>query len=91
MKLSVVIPAHNEVDSITETIQRTVQELRQAGIDHEILVIDDASSDGTAAAVNAISASTSRTFAARARTFRPASGTPCAPASTCTPAMPWRS
>jgi dolichol-phosphate mannosyltransferase len=55
MKLSVVIPAHNEVDSITETIQRTVQELRQAGIDYEILVIDDASSDGTMAAVNAIS------------------------------------
>jgi dolichol-phosphate mannosyltransferase len=47
MKLSVVIPAHNEVDSVGETIERTVSELVSAGIDHEILVIDDASSDGT--------------------------------------------
>ena len=48
MKLSVVIPAHNEADSIGETVTRTVAELERAGIDHEILVIDDASSDGTA-------------------------------------------
>jgi dolichol-phosphate mannosyltransferase len=54
MKLSVVIPAHNEVDSIAETVRRTAAELRQAGIDHEILVIDDASSDGTADAVRRI-------------------------------------
>ena len=54
MKLSVVIPAHDEVDSIVETVQRTARELRQAGIEHEILVIDDASTDGTAAAVKAI-------------------------------------
>lgn len=55
MKLSVVIPAHNEVDSIGETVQRTVDELEQAGIDHEILVIDDASGDGTSELVDGIS------------------------------------
>jgi dolichol-phosphate mannosyltransferase len=54
MKLSVVIPAHDEVDSIGETVQRTGQELRQAGIEHEILVIDDASTDGTSAVVKEI-------------------------------------
>ena len=56
MKLSVVIPAHNEADSIGETVTRTVTELERAGIDHEILVIDDASGDGTADVVTAIAA-----------------------------------
>jgi dolichol-phosphate mannosyltransferase len=56
MKLSVVIPAHNEADSIGETVTRTVAELQRAGIDHEILVIDDASGDGTADVVAAIAA-----------------------------------
>ncbi len=48
MKLSVVIPAHNEVASIGATVENTAAELDRAGIDYEILVIDDASGDGTA-------------------------------------------
>jgi dolichol-phosphate mannosyltransferase len=56
MKLSVVIPAHNEADSVGETVTRTVAELERAGIEHEILVIDDASGDGTADIVRAIAA-----------------------------------
>jgi dolichol-phosphate mannosyltransferase len=54
MKLSVVIPAHNEIGSIAETVERTANQLEQAMIEHEILVIDDASSDGTGDAVRAI-------------------------------------
>lgn len=54
MKLSVVIPAHNEVDSIAETVQTCTARLDQDAIDHEILVIDDASGDGTADAVQLI-------------------------------------
>jgi dolichol-phosphate mannosyltransferase len=54
MKLSVVIPAHNEADSIGETVMRTLAELERAGIEHEILVIDDASGDGTGDIVGAI-------------------------------------
>jgi dolichol-phosphate mannosyltransferase len=54
MKLSVVIPAHNEVESIGETVESTVAELERAGIDYEIVVVDDASGDGTAAVVQAI-------------------------------------
>jgi dolichol-phosphate mannosyltransferase len=53
VKLSVVIPAHNEVGSIGETLQATVEELERAGIEYEILVIDDASGDGTAEVVRA--------------------------------------
>ena len=54
MKLSVVIPAHNEVDSIADTVDRTAGELERADIEHEILVIDDASGDGTREIVQAI-------------------------------------
>jgi dolichol-phosphate mannosyltransferase len=54
MKLSVVIPAHNEVDSIGAAVQSAVAELERVGIDYEILVIDDASGDGTADVVHVI-------------------------------------
>jgi dolichol-phosphate mannosyltransferase len=54
MKLSVVIPAHNEAGSIAETLRVTINALDGAGIDHEILVIDDASVDGTPAVVEAL-------------------------------------
>jgi dolichol-phosphate mannosyltransferase len=54
LKLSVVIPAHNEVDSIGQTVLTTIQELDLAGIDYEIIVVDDASGDGTDAIVSDI-------------------------------------
>jgi dolichol-phosphate mannosyltransferase len=54
MKLSVVIPAHNERDSIGATVRELRSELRAQGVPYEILVVDDASSDGTGDAVLAI-------------------------------------
>jgi dolichol-phosphate mannosyltransferase len=45
--LSVIIPAHNEEGHIAETVQNLATALRKAGIAHEILVINDNSSDGT--------------------------------------------
>jgi dolichol-phosphate mannosyltransferase len=54
LKLSVVIPAHNEVESIGETVDATAAELEEAGIDYELIVIDDASGDGTGEVVGAI-------------------------------------
>jgi dolichol-phosphate mannosyltransferase len=56
MKLSVVIPAHNEADSIGETIACTVKELERAQIDHEIIVVDDSSGDGTSEVVAGLAA-----------------------------------
>lgn len=47
MKLSVVIPAHNEEESIAATLVAVDDALTTAGIDHEILVVDDASGDDT--------------------------------------------
>ena len=54
LKLSVVIPAHNEVESIGSTVDATAAELEQAQIEYEIVVIDDASGDGTGDVVRAI-------------------------------------
>lgn len=47
MKLSVVIPAHNEEDCIEKTILGINEELKKANIPHEILVVNDNSSDNT--------------------------------------------
>jgi dolichol-phosphate mannosyltransferase len=47
MKLSVVIPAYNEAESIPETLLTLYQELSIQKIDHEILVVNDNSKDST--------------------------------------------
>lgn len=60
VKLSVVIPAHNEVESIGETVRAVTAELDRETIDYEILVIDDSSRDGTADAVAPIAAENPR-------------------------------
>lgn len=51
VKLSVVIPAHNEEGSIASTVGAIVQALTREEIDYEVLVVDDASTDQTAAEV----------------------------------------
>jgi dolichol-phosphate mannosyltransferase len=56
MKLSVVIPAHNEEGSIGETVEALVATLGEESIDHEIVVVNDHSSDRTGEVVGAISA-----------------------------------
>jgi dolichol-phosphate mannosyltransferase len=54
MKLSVVIPAHNEAQSVGETVEGVSQALSSELIDHEVIVIDDNSGDGTSDVVQAI-------------------------------------
>jgi dolichol-phosphate mannosyltransferase len=54
VKLSVVIPAHDESDSIASTVTAVAEALTRAGIDHEIVVVDDHSADGTAEIVERI-------------------------------------
>lgn len=51
LTLSVVIPAHNEEGSIRDAVTGLYQTLERAGIPHEILVINDHSTDGTGAVV----------------------------------------
>lgn len=53
MKLSVVIPAHNEEGSIGSTLDAVRNRLTQEGIDYEIVVVNDGSSDGTVEEIEA--------------------------------------
>ena len=45
--LSVVIPAHNEEDCICSTVEHLDLELRLRNVPHEIVVVDDGSTDST--------------------------------------------
>ena len=67
LKCSVIIPAHNEVDSIAETVESTVTELERAEIDYEIIVIDDPGGDRTGEVVRAISMRCPRVQCVRSR------------------------
>jgi dolichol-phosphate mannosyltransferase len=60
MKLSVVIPARNEAETIEATLQEIAENLDRRGIDYEVIVVDDASSDGTAAVVERLAEHNSR-------------------------------
>jgi dolichol-phosphate mannosyltransferase len=56
MKLSVLIPARDEAESIGTTVERLVMVLEGEESGYEILVVDDASSDDTTEVVAAIAA-----------------------------------
>jgi len=53
MKLSVVIPAHDEVSSIGPCLDQLTRTLREERLPYEIVVVDDGSRDGTGEAVRA--------------------------------------
>ncbi|KAB7727101.1 glycosyltransferase [Rudanella paleaurantiibacter] len=56
MKLSVVIPAYNEEESIPHTLRTLYQTLAKHGIPHEICVTNDNSKDNTAGVLEALKA-----------------------------------
>jgi dolichyl-phosphate beta-glucosyltransferase len=53
-ELSAVVPAYNEAAGIAETLRALGAELDRLGLTHELIVVDNASTDGTAAAVEAL-------------------------------------
>jgi dolichol-phosphate mannosyltransferase len=61
VKLSVVVPAHNEAESIASTLAALTGTLDREEIDHEVIVVDDASNDGTGPIVEEFAASNPRT------------------------------
>ena len=60
MKLSVVMPARDEEGSVEHTVAGTVAVLEREGIDYEIVVVDDRSTDRTPAIVERIAAQNPR-------------------------------
>ena len=54
--LSVVIPAHNEAESIVETVTTLVTALQAADIKHEILIVNDNSTDDSRAVLDGLAA-----------------------------------
>ncbi len=55
MKLSVLIPARNEEEGIERTVLRIAERLLAAQVPHEIIVINDGSTDGTEAKLKELS------------------------------------
>ena len=47
MKVSIVIPVYNELNSLDQVLERVIQAPIPAGCDSEILIVDDGSTDGT--------------------------------------------
>jgi dolichol-phosphate mannosyltransferase len=70
MKLSVVIPAHNEAGSIARTVGGIARTLERESIDYEVLVVDDASTDGTSAVVEELAADNGRVHCYRSHYSR---------------------
>src|SRR6266498_1934075 len=51
--VSVVVPAHNEEATVARFVERTAKAFAQIGRPWELVYVDDGSTDGTAAAVEA--------------------------------------
>jgi dolichol-phosphate mannosyltransferase len=56
MKLSIVIPAYNEEESIVETIDQIEEAFSKVNIDHEIFIVNDNSKDNTLAVLEQLAA-----------------------------------
>ena len=56
IKLSIVIPCYNEVNTIKEIIEKVIYNLKQYSFnDYEIIIVDDCSNDGTTKIIEQIS------------------------------------
>ncbi len=51
LKLSIVIPAHNEEKNLPDTVSELQETLRTEKLPYEIIIVNDCSSDGTAAVI----------------------------------------
>ncbi len=68
-ELSIVVPAHNEEPSLAQLTGRVRDTLDREGITFEIVIVDDGSSDGTAATLHRLRSEDPR-FRSRVLSFR---------------------
>lgn len=57
MDLSVVVPLYNEEQNVPLLVEQVLRSIRPLGLEHELVVVDDGSSDGTAEVLRGLSAS----------------------------------
>jgi len=70
IELSVVIPAYNEEGSVAHLVERVCGVLARMAVDHELVLVDDGSRDGTWAEIAAAAAASPRVRGVRlARNF----------------------
>ncbi|EDY37213.1 undecaprenyl-phosphate 4-deoxy-4-formamido-L-arabinose transferase [Cyanobium sp. PCC 7001] len=55
MDLSVVVPLYNEEESVPLLVEQVLKAVRPLGLAHELVVVDDGSTDGTAAVLSRLS------------------------------------
>jgi dolichol-phosphate mannosyltransferase len=65
VKLSAVIPAHNEADVVGPTVEELAAQLDAEQLDYEIVVVDDGSSDGTSDVVAKLAEANARIVGVR--------------------------
>jgi glycosyltransferase involved in cell wall biosynthesis len=53
-QVSVLLPAYNEAENLAELIPEILSVLDEAGFDHEVVVVDDGSTDGTRTAMRGL-------------------------------------
>jgi len=56
MRISVIMPAFNEAETLDESVREVVEGLRIARRDFEVIVVENGSDDGTAAIAHALAA-----------------------------------
>ena len=54
--VTVILPAYNEEEALPLLLERVKQSLEEAGLEYRVLVVNDGSQDGTAAAVDSMAA-----------------------------------
>lgn len=57
MDLSVVVPLYNEEQNVPLLVEQVLRSIRPLGLEHELVVVDDGSSDGTAEVLRGLSTS----------------------------------